>query len=107
MTIHFELVNHAHTDTPDGGEDGDTCQLYELPVAWCHHCRTGAIPPRQHQAGARQRGDHTGDGEDTLIVASLAARWPGWCANGDCDRYYQKGSWIHRTSDGNYYCSEC
>jgi hypothetical protein len=98
------LTAHATVDKP---ADENICELYELPRDGCYHCRTGHLPPRdQPEPKQNRRGDTLDDGA-TVIVTSFEARWGGWCANPDCDRHYRRGSWIHRTSDGNYYCSEC
>jgi hypothetical protein len=109
MTVHF--TPHAIVDGPI---DDALCPLYEMPREWCHHCKTGHLPPRgypgmehPHDSGEKleRRGDQLDDG--LLIAASFEAKYPGYCHNHDCGQHYKKGAWIHRTSGGHYICGDC
>lgn len=80
------------------GEDGPICDLTELPVAWCHHCRA---PFRPRRRGLTPISTPAG----TEVRARFTARYGGTCAA--CGEHYREGDSIGVTIDDDYVCEEC
>lgn len=77
-------------------DDGPVCEKYDMPQAWCAHCR-GDVEPRV----GPERPRYAGEG----LRYWFFARWPGRCSN--CGTAFRVGDAIGVTDNDEYVCGGC
>jgi hypothetical protein len=100
---------HIPTEDIADGPDGPICRRFELPAAWCAHCRaprpSGPTKRRHHQRS--HRSEHTGEVRGTPPpVAHMAyARRGGGCWV--CGEPFVYAELVGVTPAGHHVCQAC
>lgn len=77
-------------------DDGPICEKFELPQAWCSHCR-GHDKVEQRIRRSRPA--------DNDVRYRFFARYPGRC--NECGEIFQPDDYIGVTVDDQYVCEGC